>query len=379
MGFVDAVDEAYLNDDWLMKASIEVEVDGEFISTGDFIPENWYPVALPSTVLSALVKNGVYPDPRKGLNTYLIPDASDEFNAEHDLARYSYLPGKENPWTTPYWYRTEFRLPAAAGNIRHWLNFKGINYRADVWLNGIQIANHEEMAGAFQRYRFDITDQVSAGANNYLAVKIRQADHPGKPDMQLDVFGKERGFFKEMMKDVTLVMAIGYDCMPTVCDRNMGLWQEVCMDSTGPVDVRNPFVKTSLPLPDTSPARLTISAELFNATMDHQKGVLKGKIEEDVEFEKVVELGPGETKEAVFSPEDYPQLAIDAPRLWWPNNYGEQNLHNLVLKFEMDGKVSDEEKVTFGIREITKELYELEGAHGLRLNVNGKKIVCRGG
>ena len=380
-----------LKERWLIKSSTQVEGEGEVISTGEFIPDGWYQTSVPSTVLSALIKNGVYPDPRVGLNDFLIPDASDEFNSriasqyvflrEHDLAKYSYLPDKRNPWKDPYWYRTEFFLPDdAPPETRYWLNFKGINYRADVRLNGNKIANCEEMVGAFQRYRFDITDSVRIGKNNYLAVKIYQVDHPGTPDTQLEVFGPVRGFHKEIMKDVTLVMSIGYDCMPTVRDRNMGIWQEVYIDCTGPVDIINPFVTTRLPLPETSPANLNISAELVNATQSYQKGVLKGVILEDgVRFEKNVELGPRETKEIVFSSEEYPQLSLDKPRLWWPNNYGEQNLYNLSLSFEVGGEVSDEENVTFGIREITKELHELDGSYGLRLHINGKKIFCRGG
>lgn len=66
--------------------------DVDIVSTEYFTPTNWYPASVPTTVLNALVKNGVYPDPRIGLNMYLIPDASDEFNEEHDLLKYSYLP-----------------------------------------------------------------------------------------------------------------------------------------------------------------------------------------------------------------------------------------------------------------------------------------------
>ena len=189
-----------------------------------------------------------------------------------------------------------------------------------------------------------------------------------------------RGFHKEIMKDVTEVMSIGYDCFPTVPDRNMGIIQEVYIDFTGPVDINNPFIITDLPLPEISPAYLTVSAELVNSTDSPQKGTLTGSVsEENVKFSKNIELGPGETKKITFSIEQYPQLGIDKPRLWWPRNYGDQNLYNLSLSFESRGMVSDEEKITFGIREITKELYELDGAHGLRLHINGKKIFCRGG
>ena len=79
---------------------------------------------------------------RFGLDAFRIPDSSDEFNRKHDLAKFSYLPDKRNPWRDPYWYRTEFTLPAVPVGQHLRLNFNCINYRADVWLNGVRIAEH---------------------------------------------------------------------------------------------------------------------------------------------------------------------------------------------------------------------------------------------
>ncbi len=374
---VESNNRIYLKEGWQIISSTQVKEDGDIISSKKYRPQNWYPTSIPSTVLSALIKNNVYPDFRFGLNSFLIPDASDEFNEKYDLEKFSYLPDKRNPWLDPYWYRTEFILPET--KKKYWLVFNGINYRADVWLNGKKVASAEQIVGAFQRYKLDITDYAEPGKTNYLAVKIHQVDHPGVPDTQLDVFGKDRGYRKEIMKDITLVMFIGYDCMPTVPDRNMGIWQDVYIESTGTVDIMNPFIKTKLPLPQTSPAKLYISTELINTTESYQEGILKGTIDGELRFEKKVRMKPNETIEVNFSPDEYPQLVIDNPRLWWPNNYGEQNLYNLNLTFEIDGEISDEENTTFGIREITKELYELDGAHGLRLHINDQKIFCRGG
>jgi len=368
-----------LRDGWLLKSTTQVAEQGDVVSTTAFAPKDWYPTTVPATVLTALVANGVYPDLRVGLNAMLIPDSSDEFNQEHDLARYSCLPGKRNPWRDPYWYRTAFVLPRNVKAWRPWLNFQAVNYRADVWLNGRQVADHREMAGALRRFRFDASEQAVPGMN-CLAVKIYPVDHPGVPSTQLEVFGKDRNYHTELMKDVTLAMFVGYDCMPTAPDRNMGLWQEVFLDFTGPVDVRDPFVVTDLPLPATSPAYLTVSAEVHNATAGPQKGILRGTIVEDgLEFEKPVALAPGETRTVTFSREDGPQPVLKDPRLWWPHNYGPQNLYTLRLSFETEGGVSDVESTCFGVREITKELYELDGQHGLRLHVNGERVFCRGG
>src|SRR5262249_4816827 len=141
-----------LKEGWWLQSSGVVSGSGEVISRPGFQPADWYKTEVPRTVLSALVRNGVYPDPRWGLNTYRIPDSSDEFNRKFDLAKYSHLPDKRNPWRDPYWYRTEFTVPETMRGKRLCLIFKGINYRADVWLNGRQLANRETMVGMYQRF-----------------------------------------------------------------------------------------------------------------------------------------------------------------------------------------------------------------------------------
>lgn len=369
-----------LTDGWVIKSSAEVQQEDDAISAAAFVPERWCPTSAPSTVLSALIRNGVYPDVRIGLNSFRIPDASDEFNQQHDLAKFSHLADKRNPWKDPYWYRTEFTLPEAERGRRVWLNFDGIHYRADVWLNKRRVADASQVAGSFSRYRFDVSDLVRFDGKNCLAVKVHQMDHPGTPETQLVPFGKDRKYQKEGMQDVGLAMFIGYDCMGTAPDRNIGLWQDVYLEFRGPVQIRDHFVVSQLPLPQTSPAALQVSATLVNSTSAAQEGVLKGTIAETGgQFEKKVTLAPGETKRVVFSTDEHPALRIDQPRLWWPRNYGPQNLYHLVLQFEAAGQAVDQQQVTFGIRQVTKELHKLDGAHGLRVLVNGQKVFCRGG
>ena len=115
-------------------------------------PDYWFPVTVPSTVLTGLVQNRIYADPYSGMNNMLIPDASDSFNHQYHLEQYSYLPNEPNPWKKPYWYRTLFSVPAGDAGRRFQLVFKGINYRAEVWLNGKQIADSSQMVGMFSEY-----------------------------------------------------------------------------------------------------------------------------------------------------------------------------------------------------------------------------------
>jgi len=360
---------------WQMQSSVLVPEDGSQISTASYTPRQWHNTSAPSTVLSVLVKNGIYPDPRTGLNSCQIPDSSDEFNGAHDLARFTHLPDGRNPWRDPYWFRKEFTLPRLPADRRIWLHLDCINYRAEAWLNGNRVADGDTMVGCFERFVFDVTTYAGEGAN-VLAVKILPVDHPGTPEAQLEPFGPCRNYQKEIMQDATVVMSIGYDCMPTVPDRNMGILQDVWVDWTGPVSICHPFVVTELPLPETSRATLRVSTELVNATDTPVQGVLRGRIAgTDVVSEQTVDLKPGETKSVAIAPTP----VMHNPRLWWPNGYGDQPLYDLELTFETGGTVSDERTVRFGVRQIASEMHERDGYFGRRFLINGRRILCRGG
>jgi beta-galactosidase/beta-glucuronidase len=385
--------------EWKLESSTQITDNEIDISSAGFKDEKWVKTEVPTTVLRALVNAGVYPDPHFDLNDLQIPDASDELSKRLDLNKYSHLKDIANPFKDPYWFRTTFLVPKENKGKKIWLNFDGINYRADVWLNGKQIANARDMAGMFQRFKYDITEYAILEGENVLAVKIHQVDHVGtaNPGYLFVPFGPNRGQGEDIFKDVTLKFSAGWDCAPVVRDRNMGIYQDVYLTYTNVVDIIDPYIITDLPLPDTTHANIIISTELKNTGNTTIKGILKGSINlinevdfytykkimpghfETVNFEKEVELTAGETIKVSFSPEEFAQLTIKNPYLWWPNGYGKQYLHNLKLVFETNGNVSDVHNTTFGIREITNTFKTLKGETGRIFWVNGQRIFCRGG
>ncbi len=389
-----------LRDGWKLQTSFLAGTDGAALSLPGADVGGWHETVAPRTVLSTLVHDDTYPDPRFWPDAFRIPDSSDEFNAAHDLARFSHLPEGRNPWRDPWWYRTEFPLETPTDRV--WLTLNCLNYRADVWLNGKLLADREQLVGMFQRFRLDATNAVRGGTNA-LAILVYPVDHPGVPDTQLEVFGPPRGFFKDICNDITEVMTVGYDCFPTVPDRNLGLIQEVTLDLTGPVDLRHTFVRTDLDLPDLNLARLTVSAELVNTSAQPVRGMLQGTITDPegqvvARFARPVTLLSHETQQITVAPTDAPELALASPRLWWPNTYGEQPLYGLELEFTVSdpstrgralqspsgpgraqGSAPTQVRTAFGIRRLDRELYELDGAHGFRLRVNGQRIFQRGG
>lgn len=385
--------------EWEMQSSTQITTADEIVSTSGFNCKNWVKAEVPTTVLSALVKAGIYPDPHFDLNNLRIPDASDDLSKRLDLNKYTHLEDVPNPFKDPYWFRTTFQIPPEKKGKKVWLNFDGINYRADVWLNGKQIANAQEMAGMFLRFKYNVTDFINQEGENILAVKVHQVDHIGTPNpgFQFEPFGPSRGSSEDIWKDVTLKFSGGWDCAPVVRDRNMGIYQDVYLIYSDDVLIINPYIVTDLPLPDTTRVNISVSTELKNVGESSVKGVLKGAIDlikeidfytykkkmpghfKTVMFEKEVDIPAGKTITVSFSPEEFSQLIIKNPYLWWPNGYGKQYLHNLNLSFEIDGKVSDVQNTAFGIREITNTFKEIDGEFGRIFWINGKRIFCRGG
>src|SRR5262249_22305133 len=128
---------------------------GEVLSTAGYRDAGWYAATVPGTVLTTLIDRGVYPDPDHGLNNRVIPES---------LARQS------------YWYRTQFIAPEELAGRELTLTFNGINYAAEVWLNGSKLGDTK---GAFIRGVFDVTDAIRAGQPNALAVRVSPPPHPG--------------------------------------------------------------------------------------------------------------------------------------------------------------------------------------------------------
>ncbi len=334
-----------LREGWRIQSSLHVGDAGAAVSMPGYDDSGWYPATVPTTVLAALVDNGAYADPYVGMNLRSIP-GTDYPQGKN----FSNLPmSPSNPFRLPWWYRTEFEVPAAYQGKTVWLHFEGINYRADIWMNGRRIAKKTEVAGAFRIYEFDVTEFVHAGALNALAVEV----FAPRPD------------------DLAITWV---DWNPAPPDKNMGLYREAYLAASGPVALRYPHVVTRLELPSGDAAHLTVVAELRNAANRPVKGTLSGRIGE-IRFSRQVTLKPRENRTVAFTPDEFPQLSIEQPRLWWPAQLGPQNLYSLEMEFTVGGTVSDRAAIRFGIRQVTSEL-TAEGH--LLYRINGKRILIRG-
>lgn len=338
---------------WLKINSASLPEAGLEVSTAAYQPEGWYAATVPGTVLTTLVDNGVYEEPLYGENNR--PEKIPEYLCHTD-----------------WWYRNEVDIPLSYKGKHIWLNFNGINYAADVWVNGKRVG---PIKGAFIRGNFDITPYVKAGEKAVVAVCISPQPHTGVPsEHTMGTIGGPCGGVGRL-DGPTFGCANGWDWLSGIRDRNSGIWQGVYLSATEGVIVKDPFVTTDLPLPRTDQASVTVQAVLQNVTGEAQAGVVKGSFG-DVSFERQVTLRPYTTETVSFTPENCPQLLVENPKLWWPNGLGEPDMYTLRLSFEQGGTVSDARDVDFGIREIT---YGIPNSDKLALTVNGVRVFCKGG
>lgn len=358
---------------WKMKKADELSIRSEDISSKKINSNDWLPAVVPGTVLNSLVYNKVYPEPYYGLNNKL------ESNLIPDL----YHTGRD---FYTYWFRTEFNLDASQfENKKIWMQVDGINYRAEIWLNGSMVGN---MAGMFLQSRINITDKVVFNRENILAIKIYPIDIPGtikpKGGKSFGATGEfQNGGNGEIGENVTQLMTVGWDFtyLDGIRDRNTGIWKDISIFTTGKTILRHPFVKSELSKPNYNSSKQTISVEVafpnYLPQNRRQKVKVIGEIkEENIRFEKEISMFREEVQEVVFTPEDYPQLTMNNPRLWWPINKGKQELYDLVLKTEIDGEVTDSISTRFGIREITSTTDTPDKSR--TFYINGKPIFIRG-
>lgn len=358
---------------WKMKKADELNTKIEDISTNKITTDDWFSAIVPGTVLNSLVYNEVYPEPYYGLNNKLesgkIPDL---YHAGRDFYT--------------YWFRTEFNTPAHEyKDKKTWLKLDGINYRAEVWLNGYLM---EVIAGMFYESNIDISDYIKFDQKNVLAVKVYPVDVPGtimgKNGKAITALNDEfqNGGNGEIGKNTTQLMTVGWDFtfLDGIRDRNTGIWKDISIYTTDQVLLQHPFIKSDLSKPGYDVAKETVSVEVSNpnANWDDRKLTIIGEIVgENITFQKNVELLRGEKKEITFTPEEFPQLTIKNPRLWWPVNKGKPELYTLSLKVvDQNSNLLDSISTRFGIREITSDTNTPDESR--TFYVNGKPIFIKG-
>lgn len=341
-----------LNDHWTAKRAMDEIADGTQITSPKFQPVGWMEAIVPGTILTTLLHNGLVPDPNFGMNNAHIPDV---FNTGRD--HYT------------YWFYRTFELPALKTGEQVWLHFRGINYIAEIYLNGKRI-NTNTHKGMYLREKYLITPYLRNNKPNQLAVWVAPPDPVGNPN-------NGQGGDGLIARNVTMQFTAGWDWICSIPDRNTGIWDQVALEVTGAVDVRNSYIEPRVPgarLPGAKqdPAFLKITTEVKNCSGQSVEGTASAEVDGQMVKIKMTLL-PYEERLVTFK-----ELELKNPRLWWPNGIGEQPLYPVRISFStLDGTTADQETIPVGVRE-TGHTYDPQ-IRGQQFSVNGQKIFIKGG
>lgn len=339
-----------LNSGWKCAPVGKVAVKGTELSNPSYSLADWQPATVPGTVLTTMLNNKQIPDPFYGINNQHIPDI--------------YQTGRDY---YTYWFVKDFKEEAQAGE-QVWLQFRGINYSCDVFLNGKKLTDKPHI-GMFLRKTFNITPYLKKSSPNRLAVIVYPPDPVGNPN-------GGQGGDGTIAKNVSHQYVAGWDWIQPIRDRNTGIWDKVLIEKTGAVQLKNPHVVTLVPgtrMPDgpQKPATIKVSTELENPTASRIEGTVQYTLEGSKVSKKV--SIPAKSSLTV----DLPALTLQNPKLWWPYGYGKQHLYPVTIQFVTGTRVSDEEKIQVGVREIQTEWNAT--TRSKQVSVNGQKIFIKGG
>lgn len=380
---------------WKVQRASEVAVDGAALSQSGYNDDSWLPASVPDTILVSYLKAGAIPD----------PNYDDWQNQVSDSF-----------FTADFWYRDSFTIPLDKKEQEVFLNFDAVNWKADVYFNGYYLPNEQQdrqrsIEGAFIRGKFNITPYVNYGAENYLAVYIYKNDTPEFGHLVEGPDGLQFSNTSESGKKImvssqglaegpwnnggrlgldspTFHSAIGWDWVPTIRGRDIGIYNEVFLSYSGGVELEDPWIETHLNMTETSAdkaaqniertydlddsrADLTFRTELHNSRNDAATAMVSGVITPGgISFSKTVTLQAGETQTI-----EIPGIVLPDPKLWWPNTYGEQFLYTADVKVEVNETVTDTKNFSFGVREFTCPIDD----NLLTFYCNGTRIVVKGG
>ncbi|KAL0357324.1 UNVERIFIED_CONTAM: Mannosylglycoprotein endo-beta-mannosidase [Sesamum calycinum] len=250
------------------------------------------------------------------------------------------------------------------------LNFRAINYSAEVYLNGRKEVLPK---GMFRRHSIDVTDIIKPDGENLLAVLVYPPDHPGRIPPE--------GGGHEIRKDVAAQYVEGWDWMAPIRDRNTGIWDEVFLSVTGPVKIVDPHLVSSF-FDNYKRVYLHSKLELVNKSNWVAECSLNVQVATELEGNTcmVEHLQTQNLSIPAESQVQYtlPELFFYKPKLWWPNGMGEQSLYNVEITVDVRGnRESDSWSQHFGFRKIESHIDSSTG--GRLFKVNGQPIFIRGG
>ncbi|KAK4119767.1 glycoside hydrolase family 2 protein [Parathielavia appendiculata] len=298
---------------WDLQSSAVVANDPASLSQTGLNTTSWHHVPVSKcTLMGCLIEAGVYTEK--------------ELFYSDNLRRVD-----GNQFLVPWIYRHEFLLDPGPGH-HYFLRTHGISSRADIFLNGRQVAASSEQAGSYVGRTYEITNLV--GKENALAIQVYPTD-----------------YYRDL--------ALGWvDWNPWPADNGTGVWRDVEVKLTGPVKLDPMRVVTHLGTPlETAPANVTIKAKVHNLE-DRPVTVTAAGLLTPVSGGRLVGWNQTFTLPPLSATDLILSKTITNPKIWWPRQWGAQPLYKATLTLHVANfhHPSDHATVTFGLRTITTTL-----------------------
>ena len=255
-----------------------------------------------------------------------------------------------------WWYVRSFISPKIGKQQQARLVFDGVDYFADVWLNGEKLGTHE---GAFTKFDFDITKQLNLESPNYLAVRVTA---PWK------VEGRSHYEFMKGEYEET------WDALPGPGQVTfpLGLHRSVNLEVVAQTHVE--LIQVSTISVEDNKADLQFKVAI-NSLESSKKYKLKVTIQPENFSGSSFDV-PSQTF-SVSGKADESQIidfstTLDNPKLWWTWDMGDQNLYRAQVSiYDATGKIVDNHSTVFGIRTFVRD-------HKFLYTLNGKPIFLQG-
>ena len=267
-----------------------------------------------------------------------------------------------------WWYRRRFYVPEELRGKKVELVFEGLDTFATVWVNGVKVAESEDM---FIPLRVDVTDKLEYGAWNVIAVRLgapwyetlRRAG--GFSERPLNWNGSYARLYVRKAQ-----YQYGWDWAVKLL--TAGIWRSVRLEAYERAVIRDTFVRTLAVGEDWAEIEVWIEVESvgeYDAELRFTASCLDSRIEHAARLK--LHKGLNEHK---F------RLRVGGAKLWWPLGYGPQNLYDARVELRVGGELEDERSFRFGIRtvELVTESREAPNGRVFYLKVNGVPIFCKG-
>jgi beta-galactosidase len=300
-----------LNDQWKFRRCEPLEAALEEFKKADYDDASWETVSLPHTPrIEPLVVN--------------------------------------DQWQGICWYRRRLELKESHQDKKIFIEFEGAMQTAGVWVNGRLKTVHD---GGYLPFTIDITDDVSFGKSNLIAVRLDNRDNPevppGKPLKDLD-FCMYGGLYRNVRMHVT--------------DR-LHITDAVHANRTAGGGV---FIQ--IPAADSGRAQIRVQTHFMNEYRDEMSCSVVTRLL-DRENRLVAEQAGGEVQLDGMEDKTVVQvLDVRRPKLWSPRS---PYLYRVESSLSRGGRDLDKISTRIGIRRIG-----FDAANGF--TINGEKCYLRG-